>query len=126
MKMTNISVISFLLLSLIVVGLTNAQSTNSTNVPLVGSQNSLMCTVYNELHVQTYEMPIILTVVLVGALIIGYEAFKRMALQREEKEGVAEADVERVMSKIYTTMILTGIVIGVVIIALTAGRLIVC
>ena len=126
MKMTNISVISFLLLSLIVIGLTNAQSTNSTNVPIVGSQNSIMCTVYKSLNLQAYEMPIILSVVVGGAIIIGYEAFKRMALQKEEKEGVPEADVERVMSRLYTIMILVGVVIVAVVIALTAAPLIVC
>jgi len=126
MKMTNISVISFLLLSLIVVGLTNAQSTNSTTIPIVGAPNSIACTIYKSLNLQSYEMPLILTFVAGGAVVIAYEAFKRMALQKEEKEGVADADLAQVMSRTYTTIILVIIIVAAVVILLSVAPLIAC
>jgi len=126
MKMTNISVISLLLLSLIVVGLTNAQYTNSTTTPIVGSPNSIFCSIYKSLNLQVYEMPLILTFVGGGAVVIAYEAFKRMALQKEEKEGVADADLSQVMSRTYTTIILVIIIVAAVVIILSIAPLIAC
>ena len=126
MKMQNVFVTSLLLLSLIMVGLANAQSTNSTSIPIVGSPNSIACTIYKSLNLQTYEMPLILTFVAGGAVVIAYEAFKRMALQREEKEGVADADLAQVMSRTYTTIILVIIIVAALVILLSVAPLIAC
>jgi len=126
MKMTNISVISFLLLSLILVGLTNAQSTNSATTPIVGAQNAIACTIYKSLNLQAYEMPLILTFVGGGAVVIAYEAFKRMALQKEEKEGAGDADLAQVMSRGYTTIILVIIIVAAVVTLLSIAPLIAC
>jgi len=127
MKMQNVFVTSLLLFSLIAVGLANAQSTNSTSIPIFGSPNSVACTIYKSLNMQTYEMPSILAFIAIGTVIIAYEAFKKMALEKEEKEGgIDSAELSHMMSRIYTIIFLVIIIVGSLVTFMTVMPLIAC
>jgi len=116
----------FLLLLFLGANFAIAQATNSTSTPLIGSPNSALCQFYKTQNLSAYQTPLIALTIIGGATIIGYEAFKRLSAEREEKEEGGEADLAKIMSRSMSIIILTGIIMAVIVVVLAMFPIALC
>jgi len=116
----------FLLLLFLGANFVIADPTNSTSTPLIGAPNSALCQFYKTQNLSAYQTPAIALTIIGGATIIGYEAFRRLTAEREEKEEGGEADLAKIMSRSMTIIILTGIIMAVIVVVLAMFPIALC
>jgi len=104
----------------------SSSGSSSSSTPLLYNPNSVMCKLYKALNLASYQAPAIGIIILISGGIIAYEAFRILAIRKEEKEGNSEADLNNLMSKIYTTGILSGIIMVVFLLIVTLAPMIAC
>jgi len=104
----------------------SSSGSSSSSTQFLGSPNSVMCTIYKSLNLANYQAPAIGIIVLMAGVIIAYESFRILAIRKEEKEGNSEADLNNLMTKIYTTGILSGIIIVILLLIVTLSPMIAC
>jgi hypothetical protein len=114
-----------LMLSLIVIPSVYGANNTTSSTQIFGSQSSSLCQFYKAENFQAYQNPLIAGVILIGITIIAYEAFKRLSAERKEGEN-SEADLAAIMSRTMTIIIITIILMGAIVLALSLLPIIMC